>query len=236
MIKKSNQLEQLNNWQDWKLSDQTITFDQLLLQENLTDVDFIKIDVDGNDMDILNSAKNVIKNSPVLGIIMEVNFYGGVEDLSNTFHNVDKTMRSLGFDLFELSHRTYTVSALPGPFKHNAFAQSSMGRIYQGDAIYLRDPLAKMYEINRPPQCPELSVPKLIKLVCLFELMGLPDHSAELLLKYQEVLSPHVDVEKCLNILTRELTCTNQTYKEYMSLVVNNPKILYPDYDPEGDI
>ena len=58
-------------------------------------------------------------------------------------------MRQWGFDLFDLSLRRYSTGALPAPFEYDGPAQTIFGRPYQGDAIYLRDPMT-----TGGPHCP----------------------------------------------------------------------------------
>lgn len=252
-VEKCDQLSILNNWQDMQLSVNNITIgsavndnpinlnftkidtmpdidtpiDQLVNDIN-RNLDFIKIDIDGNDFEVLESAIDTINRSPVLGVAIEINFYGRDEDNSNTFHNVDRTLRKLGFDLFDLSSRKYSSAKLPGKFVYNIFAQTSHGRIFQGDAIYLRDPVA-ITRANNPIVCPELSLYKIIKLICLFELFGLPDHAAELLIYYSSVLTNIINIDECLDILTKEVTGQDITYNDFIEATIKDPTILFPN-------
>ncbi|MCG8613601.1 MAG: FkbM family methyltransferase, partial [Pseudomonadales bacterium] len=184
-----NKLTTLNDWQNSDLvnQEQKLTVDELVNRENLEDLDFIKIDIDGYDLDVIYSAMNVMNAAPVLGFTLEVNYFGSTSNSDHTFHNTDRLMRESGFDLFDLSVRRYSSSALPAPFTHRCPAQTHYGRPLQGDALYLRDPMSK--GTRKAPICPDLDALKTLKLACLFELFGLPDHAAELIIGQRDKIT-----------------------------------------------
>lgn len=240
----TNPLSLTNDWGSTKLANKYITIDDLCKKYKLEDLDFIKIDTDGDDYKVILSSLDVMTNSPVLGVYIEINFSGNGEE-PNSFHNVDKTMRSLGFDLFDIKHISrYSVAALPTPYDHWGFSQNIYGRISQGNALYLRDPCTlrdmvwplplfsekEQIPLQRShrqssavsPKCPELSPDQLLKLACLFEIFDMPDHAAEILITYRNELENLIDVDENLNILTKEATGKDITYKEYMSSVTED--------------
>ena len=75
-IKEEDKLAVLNDWQGSKLADpkSKIGVDDLVREEKLSGLDFIKVDVDGYDLDVILSAENSTQSSPVLGYTLEVNF------------------------------------------------------------------------------------------------------------------------------------------------------------------
>jgi MoaA/NifB/PqqE/SkfB family radical SAM enzyme len=220
----TNNLSLTNDWGLSELTTNLISLDNLAKKYNLEDLDFIKIDTDGADRDVLESAKDTIHNAPVLGIWIEINFIGD-KDSPNSFHSIDRTLRSWGFELFDISSRKYSSATLPTPFEYDCFAQNIYGKVQQGDALYLRDPMSK--NTTCAPVCPELSVDKLLKLACLFEIFNLPDHAAELLIGYREQFDSIINVDENLNILTQEVTGRDITYVEYINTVT--PEALLPD-------
>jgi FkbM family methyltransferase len=222
---ESSRLADLNEWDRKALSERVVTVDELALEAKLSYVDFIKIDIDGYDLDAILSAEATIRSSPVLGVALEVNFYGSAEDTDHTFHNTDRLMRQWGFDLFDLSVRRYSASALPARFQWAIPAQTLTGRIYQGDAIYLRDPVA--CGLNRAPGCPNLTVEQKLKLAMLFELFGISDHAAEILIKYRDELNRICDVANLLDRLTAGIGET-QGYEDYLAQFKASPESFYP--------
>ena len=219
----TNNLSLTNDWGLSGLSTKRISLDDLAKKYNLEDLDFIKIDTDGADRYVLESAKDSINNSPVLGIWIEINFVGNSTS-SNSFHAIDRTLRSWGFELFDVSSRKYSSAVLPTPFEYNCFAQNISGKIQQGDALYLRDPVSRNPE--HAPVCPELSTDKLLKLACIYEIFNLPDHAAELLVEYRDILNTIIDIDENLNILTQQVTGRDITYVDYINTVT--PESLLP--------
>lgn len=225
--KEKDRLLHLDLWEEEKLIDPTtkIGVDDLVQKENLLSLDFIKIDVDGYDLDVILSAKNSTRDSPVLGFFLEVNFYGSPAETDHTFHNTDKLMRKWGFELFNLTVKRYSTAALPAPFEWDGPAETLFGRPYQGDAVYLRDPMAKGTEGS--PESPALSGHKLLKLACLFECFGLPDHAAELIKAHSQSIDTLCDPERLLNILAMEVDPSVNSYSEYIDKFVADPSSFY---------
>ena len=191
------------------------------MKHKIKNVDFIKIDIDGADLEAIISCENTLKDNNVLGFMLEVNFYGSTLSTDHTFINTDKIMREKGFDLFDLDFRRYSSDKLPGAYEVGCLAQTIFGRIFQGDALYLIDPCAK-------DDKPILSIDKILKLACLYECFGKPDHSAELLLKYKEELTDIVDINNLLNILTNEINPKFDNYYKYIEAFENNPLSFFP--------
>lgn len=226
-IPESEKLPILNNWHGFKLADpvRKIGFSELVALNNLHTLDFIKIDVDGHDMDVLLSAESIIKSAPVIGLALEVDFYGSIDDTDHTFHNTDRLMRSWGFDLFDLTVRRYASSRLPQAFEFDCPAQTKFGRPYQGEALYLRDPCSWSYSPNGRI---ELSSAKILKLACLFELFSLPDHAAELLFENKSILDSEVSTRDLLNLLAQESQPAGSSYETYLQHFEDDPTSFYP--------
>jgi hypothetical protein len=226
-IQQENRLSVLNDWKGSSLVDQSakVSVDDLVQQEKLFGLDFIKVDVDGYDLDVILSAEQITRASPVLGYTLEVNFYGSTSDTDHTFHNTDRLMRQWGFDLFGLSLRRYSSAALPSPFEWDAPAQTVFGRPYQGDAVYLRDPMN--YGTRGAPQSPALSPSKMLKLACIFECFGLPDHAAEIIQANTKYLVDFCNPDELLNALASQLNPTPVSYKQYIEGFMADPTAYY---------
>ncbi len=129
--KSAQEMTHLNEWSQVPLADpnQPVVLQKFLKEREIDDVDFIKIDVDGADYLILRSLQNVLANTRVLGICIEVNYFGSDDEDTHTFHNVDRLLKSAGFELFDLTTRHYSMAALPAPYVYSVPAQSQWGRI-----------------------------------------------------------------------------------------------------------
>ena len=122
-----------------KLSKEVIAAPAYLNDSGIHSVDFLKIDVDGPDFEILNSFDLALETLGVLGVGIEVNYFGSAADTDYTFHNVDRFMKARGFELFGTTVRRYSLASLPSPYVSNFPAETEFGRPLLGDALYVRD-------------------------------------------------------------------------------------------------
>ena len=116
-----------------------IGVDEIVREERLPTVDFLKVDVDGPDLEVLESAREVLGRRQVLGVAVEVNWFGSANPSEPTFHNTDLFLRQQGYALFGVTVRPYSRTDLPAPFLRELYAETRFGQPYQGDAIYVRD-------------------------------------------------------------------------------------------------
>ena len=166
----------------------------------------------------------MLADSRVLGVGMEVNWFGSAAPTEHTFHNTDRFLRENGFTLFGLTSRSYSRTDLPAPFEYEIYAQTRFGQPYQGDAIYVRDLAAPQLAESAAGYPPD----KLIKLACIYELIGLPDCAAEVLNRFASRLSPLGDLEPLLDALTPPLLGDQLTYREYIARFNREPQLFLP--------
>lgn len=202
-----------------------IELDQFFLREHPMDVDFIKIDTDGSDYQVLRGAKELLSTGQVLGLAVESQLHGLVHEESNTFRNIDRFLTGRGFSLFDLEVYRYSRAALPKLFVYRIPAQTESGQVMWGDALYLRDAGKQEYEREWSFA---LSPQKILKLACLFEIFGLNDCAVELLLKYRADIGHFVDVGRCLDALTPPIRGQRLSYSEYIRSFEQNPESFYP--------
>lgn len=211
-----------NRWYDTETSMKSIRIVDFLASNDVEDIDFIKIDVDGPDWDILKALGPTLRSSKVLGVAAEVNFFGSDGTDEHTFHNTDRFMRASGFELFHLSMRRYSSAELPARYLYGFPASTVTGRPLQGDAIYLRD-FGWELESARPEL---FSAQKHAKLVALFALFDLPDMAAETLQRARDRLADLLDVDAGLDILARQAGCA-VSYAEHIALFEANDPRFY---------
>jgi hypothetical protein len=211
-------LAEENLWHDADLVGPECRIDvsELLDQLRLESVDFIKIDIDGSDYEVLFSLEDKLRDLNVLGAALEVNFIGSGLPHHHVFHNTDRLMRSAGFGLFGLTVRTYSSSALPSPFMLGFPAQSVTGRPFQGDALYLRDFAFQLDGADSD----RYSWEKIAKLIALFAMFNLPDQAAETALRFRDRLKDWFNVDTVLDMLAAQMQegrGTVSSYPEYMA-------------------
>lgn len=202
-----------------------VSLDTFFKEHPSTRVDFIKIDTDGHDYEVLCGARQLLEEHQVLGLLVETQFHGVSHPHSNLFANIDRLLREHGFSLFDLEAYRYTRGVLPGQFLYRLPAQTREGQILAGDALYLRDVAAPGYE--KRWRC-LLSESKLLKLICLFEMFGLPDCAAELLELKKVELSGKVDVTRLLDVLAAKLHPRMGSYGEVNRRFSETPERFYP--------
>ena len=183
----------------------------------------MKTDTDGSDLEVLRSFEDMVRPSRVLGFMVETPYTGSASDTVHTFHTVDRLLKRHGFVLGALSVNRYSRAALPAPFAYAIMAQTVWGQPMWGDLVYLRDGAQSDY-----PRFGDLSPRKLLKLACLWELFCAPDCAAEILLGHRERLSPLVDVDRLLDVLTPPLDGRPVSYREYMAAFEEDPTRFYP--------
>jgi hypothetical protein len=193
-------------------------------QQALHDIDFIKVDTDGSDFEALLSAEACLTSHGILGFMVECMFQGSASDSSNTFHAIDRFMKRHGFMIYDVEVNRYSRAQLPSPFVYNLPAQTLGGQPLWGDVIFLRDLVAPEYG----PALPAISPGKILKLACLYEILGIPDCAVELILRFQDRISPLIDPAALLDLLTPSPDGQAVPYRDYIEAVWANPKRLFP--------
>ncbi len=206
---------QANLWADTRLADpeKPVLLREFLPAQGVDDLDVLKIDIDSMDMGVLQSVGAQLADWRVLAVGLEVNYFGSDDDSDHTLHAMDRFMRAQGFDLYDLTVRRYSHSALPAAYVGALPGQSVFGRPVQGDALYLRDPCAAEVSLALSPE-------KLAKLAAIASLAGLPDFAAEILVKHRAALAGVLDVERGLDLLAAQAQPVGRaplSYREYMA-------------------
>jgi hypothetical protein len=218
-----------NLWPDVALADASrpIIVPEYLLERGIGSVDFLKIDIDGKDLDVLHSFDSALERFGVLGVGIEVNFHGSNADTDHTLHNTDRYMKAQGYELFNVTVRRYSLAALPGRYLLSVPAQTRFGRPLQGDALYIRD-------LGNPEHrevAERLGPAKLLNLVAVFAAFNLPDCAAEIALVYRKPLAGLCDVDRVLDLLAAQAQGDVErplTYREYMEAFDRGDPMFFP--------
>ena len=222
-----------NAWELTGLADpnKPVVVPDLLAERGWTDLDYMKIDTDGIDWQILQSFEGRLP-ATLLAVQMEVNFVGDGSPDEHSFHNTDRFMRRHGFDLFRLDVRNYSSRALPARYIWPTPAETHSGRPFQGEAYYALDLLGP----DGPTKSAGLSAEKFAKLAAILSAWDVPDAAAELLVGCRDRLKPVIDVDRGLDRLAAQAQGDRARpldYRTYMARFESDP----PDfYRPEGPI
>lgn len=202
------------------LTDVETSIDAFLAAEGWPEADFIKVDTDGGDYEVLLSAQESIAKRGILGMTVEVQFHGVPHDHANTFANIDRFLRGQGYSLYDLDVYRYSRAALPDRFTYDIPAQTPRGQVGFGEALYLRDVCLPGCEARRAA----MTTAKLAKLVLLYEVFGLADCAAELLLAERERFSELFDVEGALDLLAATWWPRAQHYRDVAAAFEADPR------------
>ena len=224
----ASEMTDANLWSAMTLSAEVIVVPEYLRKTGISSVDFLKIDVDGADLDILHSFDTAFDDLGILGVGIEVNFFGSALDTDHTFHNVDRFMKGRGFELSGLTVRRYSLAALPGRYVWKLPSATEFGRPLQGDALYLRDLGSGEYD----EFAARLPAAKLLNLVCLFAACNLPDCAADVALRFRDRLRD-CNVDDMLNLLAAQAqrgAARPLSYREYLKRFESqDPMFFTPD-------
>jgi hypothetical protein len=136
------------------------------LRELINSIDFLQIDVQGANLDVLQGGSQIINS--ILGVQVEVEF-SQMYINQPLFNDVDVFLRNKGFTLFDLL--TFCLPRAKSPIA----AKNRRGQILWGDAFYLQDPLGE----NVNPAFKEPS--QILKIACIADVLELYDYALELL-------------------------------------------------------
>lgn len=157
----------------------TIDFDSFASENNIEYVDFVKLDTEGSELDILEGAVGTLRKS-VLGISCEALFSPWHKG-QRVFADLDLFLRSQGFELYDMP--TYKFARKSLPDFRNAItpttATANYGQVIFSDVLYFRDPIK---EIENGIMLEDAwDEQKILKLVSMYEIFHLPDCAIELL-------------------------------------------------------
>lgn len=113
---------------DYHIDVPTDTLDHCLAERGIPVLDFIKLDVQGSELDIIMGGANILRKT-VFGLEIEVEFselYQG----QPLFADVDAACKDAGFTLFDLK---------PCYWKRRDTPMNGVGQMVCGDALYFKD-------------------------------------------------------------------------------------------------
>lgn len=175
----------------------TVDLDSFLSENGITGVDFIKIDTEGSEMDIIAGAGKTLQNS-VLGLSLELMF-NRQRDGEPLFSEADAAIRQLGFQLYDLPvFRSARKILSPHMFSSNA-GPTDNGQVAWTQAVYFRDGYD---EIKFGRLADRWDPARILKLASLFEIFNFQDCALELIdLCWDTLLKSGLDRETLANLL-----------------------------------
>lgn len=206
--------------------DQTIEVRRLDdVAAEIGDVDFVDLDAEGAELEIMQGGAALLARSETLGIHTEVRFMEGLG--TPLFWQTDQFLRGLGFSLYDLDYARESRRALPFPMlidqRHDSdpglriFGSTIGGQLAYGNALYLRDIVGTKRRFGTT---------KLLKLACLFEIFGMNDSAAELILAHKEEIDRVRDHRELLDALVPVSAGKRLSYDAYCARFFRHDLLL----------
>lgn len=144
-----------------------VSLDSAMNISHIEDIDFVKIDTEGGELDILNGAEESMKQ--VFGVELEV-WFNRINKGAPLFSDIDRKMRELGFTLFDVARDNFVKRIngknLGGP----------KGQLWSGDMLYFRD---IPYLVNNKSIF--LTTDKIIKSIIILMVYSYYDYALEII-------------------------------------------------------
>lgn len=204
----------------------TTDFDSFAKEYNIPDVDFIKIDVEGADFDIIKGSLSRLKKS-VLGFSCEIHFQPWCMGAQG-FSELEQLVRPLGFRLYDVNLVRFANKAFPSmdSVAPGGCGVADYGQIIFGQAIFFRDAVAEIEDKKLILKWDEIRV---LKTASLFEVFQLPDCAIELLntaLKHKILLN----IGKYRDLITSGFIGKTITYEKHLQRLARIKKRGYLNY------
>jgi len=191
----------------------TTDLDSFAVENNLKP-DFIKLDIEGAELDVFRGGVKSLSNS-VFGLSTEAVFYPWRENMP-TFSDLDIFLRKLGFVLFDLPVFKWEKSPL-SPYMYETkgiFGPTDRGQVIWTQAIYLKDAAA---ELKSPKLRKKWDAARVLKLASIMELYNLEDCAIELIQTAKKYgLLAGYDSNKLIDLATPPIEGREVSYKEYV--------------------
>lgn len=227
--KRSITAEVFNRGAELRFADRRLSVDEWLTENDFGRVDVLKCDVDGFDFEVFVGAE-VLLSGPErpLALITEAQLHEPRDRRGTAFGDLDRHLRDRGYRLFDIDIHRYSRAELPAPFAITLFAQTSTGQAVHCDALYMLDPVMDPSILDEMVSRGDEMA--LLKLVLLYEVFGLPDCAAALLVRLREfgINSCGLDIEWALDRLVPENPYGTTTHRAYLQAFDANPQSLFP--------
>lgn len=197
---------------------ETKRLDTVIAQENLPAPDFVRIDTNGSELDVLGGFGDLLTNRKILGFEISTALHSHGE--ASSFGDIDICLRKHGYCAMDMQllRSSYDILPMPVAGDHRdhegnpIFGPTITGPITHVNAVYFKD----IHE----SVCNSLDEDiggqtQLYKLLCLFDIYGLPDCAAELAQRFERQLGDMVNLTDILDALTPDYF-GHLSYKEYM--------------------
>lgn len=216
--------EKFNSGLPVEESNKKFTLDHYFTNVEKETPNFIKVDTDGFDFQVLQGASRILTRPECIGVQIESQFHGNPFDGdSNTFSNIDRFLRQHGFSLYRIEPWSYSRRALPAPFVYDIPAQTESGPVDWAEALYFKDPWLRHPAAFDDPFSGRLPVPLILALA----LHGFPDVVAQIISEARRRGDASVSAD-VLDRLVAGNSVGAATYEQYLQIFRQKPEAWFP--------
>ena len=189
-------LKDFDNWQRFsveRMASMKVERLDLALEKNgITDIDFLKVDTQGSELNILRGAGNYLTGGNI-GVEVEVEFLSLYKG-QPVFADVDAYMRDQGYELFDLARHFWRRTKVAGE------TGCYRGQLVFADALYFVS-ASKMESILAQQQNEDERSKKFIRAIIVILIYGYYDYA---LLLCDRVAGVSVEVVGAINRVIRD--------------------------------
>ncbi len=201
----------------------TVSLDRFIKTTKFDHVDFIKIDVEGAEYDVLKGARKMLASHKVLGLKVELPLHPDYRK-TKSMSDIDAFLRECGFHLFDMSFLRFPRWTLPygrlhGSLVGNQFniamgLRCDYGQIQAGDGLYFRDPVADRIQNAFSL---DWDADSLLRLCALLDVYDYGDCAIEILETFRGDILAEVDVDPLMDALVPTIGTISVRYDLYRS-------------------
>ena len=213
-------------------------FDDFAAEHNIARVDFMKLDIERHELEALKGLGHFLSDErPILGFEIEVHFVPWND--TPLLSEIELYLRPFGYRLMDIDLMRTASPALPTPVAWDHRNEKNepvkgptlTGPLTTADALFFLDPntLHTKHGVTSDPY-------SMIKLISLYEMYGLSDVAADLLIRYQHLvlplMQPTYTLDDCLNNMVPACFGAGLSYQQYMAIYEDcqgRPHFLTPD-------
>jgi FkbM family methyltransferase len=178
--------------------------DTLLSEGTIARPDFLKVDVEGFEKDVLLGASETLRS--VLGVEVESNFNLSPSYPKSHFAAVHELLVERHLLVFDISFNRVPRASFQQALVRKGLPPIrdpwSVGKPATLNVLFCRDLIDEADHSENYAAAPALaSVDQLIKMMIVYELHGLNDIAVDTAVRFRNVLAPRLDVERAIDLL-----------------------------------
>jgi FkbM family methyltransferase len=189
--------------------------DSLVSDGTIGAIDFMKMDAETYEVEILRGALHFFATSGIFGVESETHFLRTQRNPRSHFVELYEQLAPYRFSAYDAGpHRVPRpplVHGFPQEAEDGKYVFRPTGRAWIFDFLFLHE------SFDDAAQQKEISVDRLIKMIATAKTYGLQDVGLDILFVNQERLGRRFDVEEAADWLVREHGHSTLTYHQYFT-------------------